>query len=148
MGAYIREYEQNGADRSRYGEALLGKLSGKLRSHGLERMDERELRRYRLFYMTYPGIWETLSPEFRSLLPVETWPSLSAHATLPDVAPDRRRLFEPTANEPWMGGQDALRYGHDLPSEYLPAEAGERAPMLNTLNAKPYQRHYLGNHKG
>ena len=84
IGAYIREYEQNGADRAQYGEAMLGTLAGRLRSQGLERMDERELRRYRLFYMTYPGIWETLSPEFKSLLPVEIWSSLSAHST-PDA---------------------------------------------------------------
>ena len=53
--------------------------------------------------------------------------------------------------------QHAFRHGHDLPAEYLPAEAGEaggtaqageRAPMLNTRNAKPYQRHCLGNQRG
>ena len=82
IGAYIREYDQNGADRSRYGEALLVALSEKLRRQGLERMDERELRRFRLFYMTYPGIREALSPGFRSLLPADVWPSLSAHSTL------------------------------------------------------------------
>ena len=87
IGAYIREYEQNGADRSRYGEALLVALSEKLRRQGLERMDERELRRYRLFYMTYPGIRETLSPEFRSLLPVEICSTRSAISTLFNPAP-------------------------------------------------------------
>ena len=82
IGAYIHEYEQNGADRSQYGEALLGTLAGRLRSQGLERMDERELRRYRLFYMT--------SPEFKSLLPVEIWSSLSAHST-PDALDEPNR---------------------------------------------------------
>ena len=53
IGAYIREYEQNGADRSRYGETLLVALSEKLRRQGLERMAETELRRYRLFYINY-----------------------------------------------------------------------------------------------
>ena len=98
IGGYIREYEQNGADRSQYGKALLGTLAGRLRSQGLERMDERELRRYRLFYITYPGIWETLSPEFKSLLSVEFWSSLSAHLT-PDAL-DRSNRESPS---PEMG---------------------------------------------
>ena len=64
IGAYIREYEQNGADQSQYGEALLGTLGGRLKSGRLERMDGWELLLYRLFQMTYPGIRESLSPEF------------------------------------------------------------------------------------
>ena len=33
---------------------------------GLKRMDVRELRRYRQFYLVYPQIRETLLPEFRA----------------------------------------------------------------------------------
>lgn len=102
IGAYIREYEQNGADRAQYGEAMLGTLAGRLRSQGLERMDERELRRYRLFYMTYPGIWETLSPEFKSLLPVEIWLSFGSF--------DRQKQAGgPSATRSGNGGAEARR---------------------------------------
>ena len=73
IGAYIQEYEQRGADRAKYGDSLLGKLAEKLMGKGLERMDERELRRYRLFYMTYPLIRESLTPEFVPLLPTSAF---------------------------------------------------------------------------
>ncbi|MEX1117382.1 MAG: DUF1016 N-terminal domain-containing protein, partial [Terrimicrobiaceae bacterium] len=62
IGHYIHHYELHGTDRAKYGEALLENLAEKLRGTGMERMDERELRRYRLFYMTYPGIRESLTP--------------------------------------------------------------------------------------
>lgn len=45
IGAYIREYEQNVADRARYGDALIERLAERLMGEGLERMEERELRR-------------------------------------------------------------------------------------------------------
>ena len=93
IGAYIREYEQKGADRAQYGEGLLGKLAKRLKGEGLERMDERELRRYRLFYMTYPGIRESLSPEFKPLLPISIWQTLSAKSTPGALeAPNRESL--------------------------------------------------------
>ena len=64
IGFYIREYEQNGADRAQYGESLLDRLSSELRKRGVSRSEARELRRYRLFYSTYPQIRETLTPEY------------------------------------------------------------------------------------
>ena len=63
IGFYIREYEQSGKDRAKYGEALLQRLSESLTDIGLKRMDVRELRRYRQFYLIYPQIRETLPPE-------------------------------------------------------------------------------------
>ena len=54
IGLYIREYEQHGSDRAEYGEAVLSRLAKRLQNEGLDRMEERELRRYRQFYLTYP----------------------------------------------------------------------------------------------
>lgn len=68
IGLYIREYEQHGQDRARYGEGLLEALAVALQQLGVTRSDARELRRYRLFYITYPQIWEALPPKFRSAL--------------------------------------------------------------------------------
>ena len=65
IGYYICEYEQGGEDRAEYGENLLWKLSESLRQHGIKRIEERELRRFRLFYLTYPQIRETASPELK-----------------------------------------------------------------------------------
>ena len=72
FGYYIREYEQSGADRSAYGERLLDTLSQRLQQAGLKRIEARELRRYRQFYMTYPQIRETLSARLPGLQIRET----------------------------------------------------------------------------
>ena len=70
VGCYIREYEQNGSDRAYYGEKLLERLAESLKEQGLERMEPRELRRYRQFYQVYPQIRETVTPKLHNLLPV------------------------------------------------------------------------------
>lgn len=80
IGAYIHHYELNGADRAKYGEGLLDALAQKLAAKGMRRIDERELRRFRLFYQTYPAIRETLSPEFIHLMPKGIWRSLTAES--------------------------------------------------------------------
>jgi len=67
IGYYIREYEQNGADRAEYGEKLLLSLSKKLIHSGLDRVSDRELRRYRAFATTYPQIWESATPKIKVL---------------------------------------------------------------------------------
>jgi predicted nuclease of restriction endonuclease-like (RecB) superfamily len=87
IGWYIREYEQNGSDRARYGEGLIDRLSERLKADGMERMDARELRRYRLFYMTYPMIRESPTPELASLLPAGIWQSLTAKSGALNAAP-------------------------------------------------------------
>jgi len=69
IGFHIAEYEQQGTDRARYGDKLIERLSERLNQAGVSRSEARELRRYRLFYMTYPQIRETLSPELARTLP-------------------------------------------------------------------------------
>jgi predicted nuclease of restriction endonuclease-like (RecB) superfamily len=69
FGCYIHSYEQNGADRAAYGERLLGCLAERLQARSISRTEERELRRYRQFYMLYPQIRDSLSPEFVPQLP-------------------------------------------------------------------------------
>jgi predicted nuclease of restriction endonuclease-like (RecB) superfamily len=61
IGYYIREYEQSGADRGAYGERLLEALAERLQQGGFQRVQARELRRFRQFYLAYPEIRETLS---------------------------------------------------------------------------------------
>jgi predicted nuclease of restriction endonuclease-like (RecB) superfamily len=69
IGGYLFEYEQGGVDRATYGEKLLQALSIRLQAAGLTRSDPRELRRYRQFYLTYPRIRDSLSPELIRFLP-------------------------------------------------------------------------------
>jgi predicted nuclease of restriction endonuclease-like (RecB) superfamily len=68
IGCGIVEYEQRGADRASYGERLLANLSARLVQDGVSRAEERELRRYRQFYQTYPQIREALTPELHKSL--------------------------------------------------------------------------------
>ncbi len=70
IGCYITEYEQQGTDRAQYGDQLIERLSERLIPKGVSRAEPRELRRYRRFYLTYPRIRESLTPELRrTLLP-------------------------------------------------------------------------------
>jgi hypothetical protein len=103
IGHYITEYEQKGADRAKYGERLLDLLAERLAPAGLKRMDARELRRFRLFYSTYPQIREALTPILDSLpaagqlgLPAirETASPESIQTQLPALAIPVRRLLE------------------------------------------------------
>jgi predicted nuclease of restriction endonuclease-like (RecB) superfamily len=78
IGYYIDKYELQGADRPAYGDSLYNTLSEKLSQTSLKRMDARELRRFRQFYLCYPQIRETLSP-ILSTLP------LASKISLPEI---------------------------------------------------------------
>lgn len=82
MGCFIQEYEQYGADRAQYGEALLARLATALTQQGMERVSERELRRFRQFYRTYPRIRESLTAELQHALP----PSRIRESATPESA--------------------------------------------------------------
>lgn len=75
----------NGTDRAAYGERLFAKLAERLQSLGVSRADERELRRYLQFFLAYPLIRETLSPEFLPRLPAGFLPPIRETAT-PELA--------------------------------------------------------------
>ena len=76
FGYYIVEFEQNGKDRADYGKALLSKIAAEMNTQSIPNSNERELRRYRQFYTTYPNagsliinntnIRGSLRPEFIS----------------------------------------------------------------------------------
>ncbi|PKO61717.1 MAG: cytoplasmic protein [Betaproteobacteria bacterium HGW-Betaproteobacteria-18] len=65
IGRQIELYERKGLDRAAYGDKLMVALSERVAARGWTRCDRRELYRYRQFYITYPKIVETLSPQFR-----------------------------------------------------------------------------------
>lgn len=69
IGFYVHEYELRGEDRAKYGERVIDSLAARLNECGVPRSDTRELRRYRLFFLTYPQIRDSLSPELISLIP-------------------------------------------------------------------------------
>ena len=56
FGFYIIEFEQNGKDHAEYGKELLKKIADEMKTQGIPNANERELRRYRQFYSTYPHV--------------------------------------------------------------------------------------------
>ena len=85
IGWYIREYEQNGADRATYGEALLEKTADRLISAGYRELTARYLRLCRQFASVYPGIWQSLTAKSSSVqLPPSIWRSLTAKSPVAD----------------------------------------------------------------
>ncbi len=69
IGAYIAEYEINGADRAKYGEGLLDALAAKLVRKGVTTAGRRQLYQYLTFYRTYPQIVRTVSAQSSEMLP-------------------------------------------------------------------------------
>ncbi len=69
IGMHIYEYEQGGADRAKYGQHLLARLSQALEKKKIRGADIRALTHYRRFYLTYPNIWGSLTPKLKMLFP-------------------------------------------------------------------------------
>lgn len=75
IGKRIVEEEQNGSEKADYGTYLLKQLAESLTMDFAKKFDERELRRIRQFYLTFP-IRDTVRPElswshYRLLIRVE-----------------------------------------------------------------------------
>ena len=75
IGRQIEVYDRNGADRATYGDKLMDTLAKRLVKQGWERCDRRELYRFRHFYLIYPEIVDSLTPQ--STLSLELLPLLS-----------------------------------------------------------------------
>ena len=71
IGLHIEEYERRGVDRQKYGEKLLDRLSESLKQAHVARCGKRDLYRYRQFYLTYPQIVPSLTPQLAQTLPPE-----------------------------------------------------------------------------
>lgn len=68
IGFHVEEYERHGLDRAEYGDRLMDTLADNLAKLEVSRCDRRELYRYRQFYLIYPQIVETVTPQLQSLL--------------------------------------------------------------------------------
>ena len=121
IGWYVREYEQQGADRAKYGEALVERLAEALQAQGLNDMAPRTLRQCRQFYAAYPMIWQTASAEsVARLLPASIWQSLSAKSETQQISH--------AASEAALCRSGGMRCGNCCQIAGLPAEAGNRRP--------------------
>ena len=63
---------------AQYGEKLMNRLADELTQQGVSRCDRRELYRYRVFYLAYPKIVESLPPQFKSIVSAARKSSLAA----------------------------------------------------------------------
>ena len=75
IGRQIEIYERQGVDRATYGDKLMDTLAARLKNQGWERCDRRELYRFRQFFIIYPRIVETVTPQ--SLLIPDIQPLLA-----------------------------------------------------------------------
>ncbi|MBU4402898.1 MAG: DUF1016 family protein, partial [Actinobacteria bacterium] len=89
VGCYIREYEQNGADRAEYGAEVLDHLSRELQGSLDKCYTDRYLRLCRQFYDTYPQIRKSLISKFGLLEKEKGKSTISELPPLPgaDAAP-------------------------------------------------------------
>jgi predicted nuclease of restriction endonuclease-like (RecB) superfamily len=71
FGFYIVEFEQNGNDRAQYGKGLLASIAKEMKGMRIPNSDDRELRRYRQFYLTYPDAakYVATDEQIKGLLP-------------------------------------------------------------------------------
>lgn len=69
IGAYIAEYELNGADRAQYGDTLLERLADELKRRQVSTCGKRQLYRYLLFYRVYPEIVGSVTAQLQPLIP-------------------------------------------------------------------------------
>jgi len=67
VGHYIVEFEQNGRDRAKYGDNLIGELAVKLNKKGLKGFSLSTLKDYRTFYLYYPQISQSVIGFFENL---------------------------------------------------------------------------------
>lgn len=72
FGFYIVEYEQGGQDKAKYGANLLAEISNAVSNYNIPNTNERELRRYRQFYLVYPQLLLCINQNnIRGMLPPE-----------------------------------------------------------------------------
>lgn len=132
IGTYIREYEQQGADRATYGEALLERLSERLTAIALKGFSARYLRLCRQFSSVYPEIWRTLTAESSiSTLPESIRRTLTAKSSsLQDSSSKTAQL---TGN---------LEAPHDsnpiVPTASLPFDSPSEFPIETLLGSLSY----------
>jgi DUF1016 N-terminal domain len=102
IGAYLVEFEQEGADRTAYGAQLLSRLSRDLRQHDVKGVSPDVLERMRLLYLEYPQlrahISATMTRKFPGFsgrprsLPISATPSRKSGATVPTPLSGERLL--------------------------------------------------------
>lgn len=130
IGAYIREYEQRGADRAKYGAGLVDKLSEALRGRGLSDLAPRTLRQCRQFYVVYPLIWQTVSAKsVTPQPPAPIWQSLPAISPTALTMPIRQSVMS-ESEQPGLPMSMLRSVPKQFPAALESALRGSQAPTF------------------
>lgn len=113
IGFYIKEYEQGGQDRAKYGIQLLQILAKDLQKANIPATASRSLRQYRQFYEAYPEIWQTASAKLNELQDKQLLPSV-IWQTLPAKTPVKaaQLIDQETPRLPYEQLVSGLSYSH------------------------------------
>jgi predicted nuclease of restriction endonuclease-like (RecB) superfamily len=105
VGAYIVEFEQNGADRAKYGARLLETLAKDILAKGIKGLNVRTLGDCRVLQSLYPQIRGTLSPE----LVIKAIVATNGSTTGPASAYSIRQTLSPELPIP-LAPDEVLRF--------------------------------------
>jgi predicted nuclease of restriction endonuclease-like (RecB) superfamily len=148
IGRRIVIYEQNGQERAEYGKQIIPTLAKELTNEFGKGLDEREIRKIRQFYLTFP-IRDAVSaeliflpnsePEKRdSLSPVSDHPSLSA-LQKDDAAKAINYLFTRLS---WTHIRHLLRVSDSKARDYYIKETAENNWSTRTLERNISSQYY------
>ena len=134
VGQQIVEHEQHGETRADYGKGVLKELAARLTTDFGKGFEERELRKIRQFYLTFP-IRDSLRPEL-------TW---SHYRRLISVENEQARLWymNEAANSAWSTRQmdrqiSTLYYERLLASKDKAPVIAEAEEKMNALKPKQF----------
>jgi predicted nuclease of restriction endonuclease-like (RecB) superfamily len=117
MGFYVKEYEQKGQDRAKYGAKLLQKLGGSLMLANIPAASHRSLKQYRQFYESYPQIGREASAQLKLLIQQKKIP-LSIGQTVPaqlGLAGNSTKQVKQTRDTPTLPSEQLIKnlaYSH------------------------------------
>lgn len=136
IGRRIVEYEQGGAARAEYGEALLERLAERLGEESGKGFDARELRKMRQFYQQFP-IWDAVRPEL-------SWTHYRRLLSVEDGAA-RKWYMDEAAEAGWSSRQlerqiSTMYYERLLASREKESVAAEAAERMGALPAERFIR--------
>lgn len=118
VGAYIVEFEQQGADRAKYGARLLETLAGDLKKKGIKGLGARTLWNCKAFYSLYPQICQSAVGELDA---VDSAPRILQ--TLNAESPEKTAAGN-SANSACRIGQPAVDQSKVRPNPDSPAAGG------------------------
>lgn len=105
MGCYIVEFEQNGEDRTAYGEQLLKKLEKQLNTKGL---NERRFREFRRLYLVYPQLKEEVLGYVISGSGIRRLPTAEFETEIRRSVTAKLQMVSEIANNDWKLAAEKL----------------------------------------